>query len=393
MVKKLIISKEVQVLIKLLRIALGTEPRKYFGEVVEPFPEGIDWNEVVRLSYEHKVSALVVDGLESSKYDPYRGLDEKQTEELKSILVPWIKDVENTEWSYCYYVEVLKTLNQVLINNELTPIILKGYGLSRDYPRPSHRGAGDIDLFIVDKYGCQATDQGNEIMKSVLGVEFVDVDKVAEHHYEAIFKGITIENHKELLGANRNGQKESNIKKELKSLITEGIVHKEGMYFPSCTFNYVYLMLHMYSHAYCGILTIRQLCDYLVFLRNHHNKIDWDKTNNILASCGFRDFENGINTIIVKLFGVSESLFKSNFVLDEPLADEMLLDVMTYTKKDKALFIKFNYVNRWHLKFYSHKNWIKKTVLEIAVFVTGKERLSWMKKCRILNPIKRFIIN
>jgi len=394
MVKKLIISKEVQVLFKLLRIALRTEPMKYFGEVVEPFPEGIDWKEVVRLSYEHKVSALAVDGLEASKYDPYKGLDEKKAVELKAFLVPWINDVANEEQGFAYYIDVLKILNQVLINNGLIPIILKGYGLSLDYPRPSHRGAGDIDLFIIDKDAKQATEQGNEVIKSVLGVELVDVDKVAEHHYESVFKGITIENHKELLGANRNGRNELLIKNELKGLITKGIVHKDGMYFPSSTFNYAYLMLHMYSHAYCGILTIRQLCDYLVFLRNHHNEIDWDNTTNILASCGFQDFEGGINTIMIKLFGVSESLFKSTFVPNVPLANEMLLDFLTYTKKkDNESFIKFNYVNRWHLKFYSHKNWIKQTILELAIFVTGKERLSWMKKCRILNPIKRFIIN
>jgi len=65
---------------------------------------------VVRLSYEHKVSALAVDGFQMTGVDLCDGLTEEKANALKSVLVPWIKDVENTEWSYCYYVEVLKTL-------------------------------------------------------------------------------------------------------------------------------------------------------------------------------------------------------------------------------------------------------------------------------------------
>ena len=93
MPKKYEISTEAQVLLKLLRIALGTEPIGADGRQqaddtpmaadgkataeeaapaqkgstqVEPFPSDINWREVIRLSYEQKVSSLAVDGLKAS---------------------------------------------------------------------------------------------------------------------------------------------------------------------------------------------------------------------------------------------------------------------------------------------------------------------------------------
>ena len=140
MSKEYEISTEAQVLLKLLRIALSTEPTAEDGKRSELFPENIDWREVIRLSYEQKVSALAVDGLKASGYDPREGKSGLQLEELNAVLTPWFDDVKNTEESYAYYFTVLSTLCQIFSANGLKPVILKGYGLSQNYPIPSHRG-------------------------------------------------------------------------------------------------------------------------------------------------------------------------------------------------------------------------------------------------------------
>lgn len=134
-------------LLRLLRIALGTERVAADGRPVEPFPQDINWREVIRLSYEQKVSALAADGLKVSGYDLYEGLNDKQTEELRQIVTSWVNDIANIEQSYDYYVSVLTALCQIFSVNGLKTVILKGYGLSLNYPIPSHRGAGGILIF------------------------------------------------------------------------------------------------------------------------------------------------------------------------------------------------------------------------------------------------------
>lgn len=164
---------------------------------MEPFPSAIDWKEVIRLSYQHKVMALAVDGLKESLYDPYIGLNENEVVTLKSLFESWFNDVEKTEQSYIYYAEVINTLCQVFHLHGLKLIILKGYGLSFNYPIPSHRGAGDIDIFLIDDNGHPATERGNQIVKEFLRLEVTKEND--EHHSTFTFKNITVENHYELL--------------------------------------------------------------------------------------------------------------------------------------------------------------------------------------------------
>lgn len=161
MPKKYEISTEAQVLLKLLRIALGTEPLKEDGTPVEPFPEGVDWAEVKRLACEQNVSALAADGLNAS------GFIIPDT----TISDSWIDEVLNIEINYNYYLQVLATLCQIFSTNGLEPVILKGYGLSSDYPVPSHRGAGDIDIFALDENNKLATERALDIIENQLKIQ------------------------------------------------------------------------------------------------------------------------------------------------------------------------------------------------------------------------------
>lgn len=84
---------------------------------------------MIRLAYKQKVPTLAVDGLTASEYDPREG-----------SFASWFEDVKNSDESYAYYLTVLSTLCQIFSANGLKPVILKGYGLSRDYPIPSQGG-------------------------------------------------------------------------------------------------------------------------------------------------------------------------------------------------------------------------------------------------------------
>ena len=217
---KLTISIEAQILMKLLRIALGTEPMAADGRPMEPFPSDINWREVIRLSYEQKVSALAVDGLKASGYDP-----------REPLFKPWFDDVKNNEESYAYYLTVLSTLCQIFSANGLKPVILKGYGLSKNYPVPSHRGAGDIDIYLLDEDGKPAAERGDEILEKQLGLRQLHPEKSDEHHSVFVFKGINIENHHELVSTYFDKASDDTLRQSLFAILKPEREHKDSQIF------------------------------------------------------------------------------------------------------------------------------------------------------------------
>lgn len=327
--------------------------------MVEPFPEGIDLKEVVRLSYEHKVSALAVDGLQASKYDPYQGLDEKQTEELKAVLVPWIKEVENTEWNYCYYVEVLMTLCEIFRENGLTPIILKGYGLSLNYPRPSHRGAGDIDIFLIDKDGKPAAEDGDRIARDVLQLEVTRHGN--EHHSSFTFKGILVENHHELRGQFLKTKAEEEYLQTLKRMVMEDAIPAkdiQGAYYPGATFNALFLMRHTIGNLHHGLLILRQLVDWVIFIRTWGNDVDWKTVNEIQKAAGLSRFaadENGFMEKYLWLEVPKEVMTG----YDDEIISMIAKAIFTPVKAGGNILqrVTYCYRNRWATNYFFGQSW------------------------------------
>jgi len=358
MAKKPVISKESELLLKLLRMALG-------NETDYTLPKDVDWKEVVRLSYEHKVSALAVDGLQMAGIDLCEGLSEEKVNALKSILVPWIKDVEDAELSYCFYVEVLKTLCQIFKDNGLTPIILKGYGLSLNYPRPSHRGAGDIDVFLVDEDGRPAAEEGNRIVERVLGCRVEQEDNL--HHSRFEFKGLQVENHYTLVGEKLDEHKES---EQLDGMLAGEIVSKDGLTVPTETFNAVYLLLHLYKHCYNGQSSLRQITDYVMLLKNSGEKIDWESVDTIIGNYGLKEFEDGLMGIIEREFGLSQSLLSPRYSHNDSLSNHVLADMLTIKAIhcSRLRIFRHYYANRWHYRFYKKRGVMSSVVNHAVVF-------------------------
>lgn len=360
MSSKYTISTEAQVLLKLLRLALGTEPLKADGSPVEPFPPSIDWSEVIRLSYEQKVSALAADGLKGSGYDPREGKSGREFEKIDAALKSWFDDVRNTEASYTYYLEVLSILCQIFAANGLKPVILKGYGLSLDYPIPIHRGAGDIDIYLIDKDGKPAAECGDELMQKLFGISR-EQDKI-DLHSQFIFKGISIENHYALVGRTWSYSNRNNLASFFERTIIKDIIEKDGFYLPSALFNATFLLKHMFVHLSDNRMSLRQLCDYGLFIKNHHKEIDWNQVQIFCKEHNLTDFAAGIHTMLGKEFCCDNCSFGWQ---DNPeWAEHILFDTFYFQKMRRTSFGKLvMYLrNPWHCKKIRKKNWLYLTL-------------------------------
>lgn len=337
------LSPEAEVLLKLLRIAIGTEQDL-------SFPANLNWQEVMHLAERQKVLALAFDGLTQSGY---------QIPDNK-LLDYWSNEVAKSEQSYAYYKNVLNTFCQIFISNGLTPIILKGYGLGLNYPIPSHRGLGDIDVFLIDKNGKPSAYKGDEIARNILNLSVVRHGK--EHHSSFAFKGILVENHYELRGEFFKTEAEKQFLEQLKVLIVQDKQQAseiEGAYFPSATFNAVFLMRHMIGNLHHGLLNLRQITDWVTFWKAHNQEIDWNQVNKTLSDAELFRFSQDINNYIEKQFGFAISNITHVNINDRTI-NEISKAIFNPLKHGHTAIdrITYYYRNRWMTKYFFNQSWI-----------------------------------
>ena len=288
-------TKEVEILFKLIRIALGKE---------EPssLPNDVNWEELFALSIKQDVVNIAYDGLQKildSKSENTVGFDTPMLEELR---YKWIGYGMLAEQKYESYSRVVADLAHLYSRHGYQILLLKGYGLSLYYPIPSHRSTGDIDVSVMR--------QGEDIENAQLEVDkifqkefgmMVTKSKIG-HHSHFTFHGILVENHYEYSNTYFGSLKARKLETILQSMAKADRrkikLYGQTIYLPSPTFNALFLMWHMSTH-FCALrITVRQLCDWQQFLSVEHDNVDWLLVNKVLKDCGLVQFADTVNKVI-----------------------------------------------------------------------------------------------
>lgn len=156
-------------------------------------------------------------------------------------------------------------------------LLLKGLGLSRDYPLPEHRECGDIDIYL---YG--QSDKGDRVLHEIGAHLYFDVPK----HSEYVWDGVLIENHRTILNVRRN-----RTERELNAVLVR-LLEKEGTHglapgiqAPRATFNAIFLIRHAAVHFQKEGIVLRHLCDWACFLTRH-----WDEIDHALFRTAMEDY-------------------------------------------------------------------------------------------------------
>lgn len=108
----------------------------------------ITWNEVFTLSNQQGITAVAIDGLQAylsthTKEKPFA--NESSTDKLKRV--QWLSQVMTCEGMYAKHEKAMAHLARVLAKQNIRMMVLKGYGLSLDWPVPNHRAVGDLDIY------------------------------------------------------------------------------------------------------------------------------------------------------------------------------------------------------------------------------------------------------
>ena len=297
-------------LFELLRYGLGKSDECLI-------PDGVNWSEVYNLALMQGVEGIALDGIDRC-FNQGRNTDIDLETKLE-----WIGDVQQMESVYNHHKSIIAKLAKFYQKHGIKMMLMKGIGLSFDYPVPNHRPCGDIDIYL---YG--DLEKGDKLIKEKFGVE---INK--DRHKHTIFEidGVTVENHydfanyhkhrsskklDEWLKVNANANLNDNVNPDL----------DENVYLPSASFNAIFLIRHAASHFAAEQITLRHLLDWAFFVEKHHDEVDWDWQWKICQEQNMHQFLLAINNICVRYLGFDASLFRIGG--DEELTARVLLEIL-----------------------------------------------------------------
>lgn len=290
---------------------------------VNLIPDAIDWPSMQDLASKHGLSAIVLDGVQKLMDN---GLLEGGRSMDVALKKKWIGSViQNYEWKYEDYRNSIAQLAEFYNQHGYRMMVLKGYGLSLNYPIPQHRPCGDIDIWTFGQYR-----EADRIISQTL---LIPIDSAHHHHTTFSFNGYLVENHYDFVNV-YYGHRNNSFEKVLKELAMDDSVkteiNGEIIYLPSANLNALFLLRHCMLHFASTEMSVRQIIDWGLFIENHTSEIDWPWFLRIIDEYHMMDFFHCLNTICMDDLGFDSSFFPGvEFDSNSTLKNRMLNDVLT----------------------------------------------------------------
>ena len=344
-----------RIFLQLVALGLGNEVPLDFdpgsrdrqsGPATPDRPAGlkdIDWQAVIDRAGSHGLDAVAWDGLQAL-YERQPWLTEALDESLGDVKYDWFGLTLQAEQDYEAYRRTLRDL-AAFYNEEGFPVlILKGYGLSLDYPIPRHRPTGDVDIYLFGRWK-----EADRALKQRKGIQ---ADNSHHHHSVFRFEGRHVENHFDLLNvhARPSNRRMEPILKELAGKDTrECELDDARILLPGPDFNALFLLRHSAGHFASIDIHLRHVLDWLLFVRRHHAEVDWKALYAILRRENMERFAHSLNAIGVRYLGFDPALFPTierdgapvpALENDDALVDRILEEILhpAFTDKEDGTF-------------------------------------------------------
>lgn len=332
-------------LLKLISLGLGISVDNYS-------PSSVDWKYLLKMASQQGVLAICMDGLQ--RLDKENGCLASMPKSLKMKRIASVvqqEQVYNAQWN------AAKGLAELYGKHGVDTFVLKGFSLSRLYPKPEHRPCTDMDCCLKEKY-----EEGNRVAKE----NGLTVDCCYYKHSKILLRGLTVENHQYLLPIKGSG-KAKRFERELRLWIDNGgneYIGGSQLKATSPFFDAVYVLAHAQEHFLNEGIILRHICDWAMVLRTHGDKVDWDEWKHVCKEYGMLSFGYAMSRLANKVCGVSVPFDCSKY--DE--ADRRLLDDTLYRKvggsgKRSNMQVRIDLVmnmfrNSWKYRMFSDTNFL-----------------------------------
>ena len=223
----------------------------------------LNWSEIFNIAWQQSIVGVTFSAVQT--------LPPEQMPEIK-MKMKWL--------GYVYFVEsynkrvdydVISLVNY-LETKGITTRLMKGQGCASFYPHPHYRQSGDIDLFVGEKQYEQAKNliksHGVKIEKeSVYDVHFTWGKTIVEmHRWETFFYCPFV---------NRSLQAICRKEEWDQSIIVNIGGHPISLF--NATFNAFYIFVHLYHHFLQVGIGLRQICDWMLWMKHQEADIDWER--------------------------------------------------------------------------------------------------------------------
>lgn len=320
-------------LLELLQIVFGDRKTLSFP------PKENDWKSTLSLSIKQGVVGIVFMGIEKLS---------KNIIPSRAIVLEWLCQVQGLKTSYLRHQSCIRALSKLFNEKHIPMMVLKGYGLSLNYPNAFVRPCGDIDIYCFGQHS-----NADEIIRN-LGVI---IDSSNPHHSQFVYNNFLIENHRTFLDQD-NHKSNKRIEQVIHNIIDEesGVEIEENIFIPSPTVNAIYLIRHAGEHFTSCEITIRHLLDISTFFQANHHLINWDVVIKVLNDEKMIDFYNGLSTICCYYLGFSDDLFYG-YQVKLGLAQRILQDIFEIKKTLPMASQKIHGLNKYKYAFNKTVRW------------------------------------
>lgn len=279
-------------LIELVRLGLGNAS-------AFSLPLGTDWEGVSKSAFQHGVGAIAFDGIQCC-YDMNIPVDIGIQTKLE-----WIGAVHQLEVEYQKQLDRVVSLAKFYHKHGIRMMVLKGYGLSLNYPKPNHRPCSDLDIYL---FGEQK--RADRLVEDELGIK---VDNRHHHHTVFVYQGLTVENHYDFLNvySHRSTRKiEEYLKKKSHSEYRSIKVDGAEFYLPSTNFDALFVLRHMAVEFAATGMNLRQVLDWGLFLKNYHTVVRRNEFLPMVKEANMHHFLDAINYICYTYLGFDRKIFQ-----------------------------------------------------------------------------------
>lgn len=273
-------------ILSLVESGLWQKEMKHFD--MSPY----EYKAVMQEAEKQCVLGLVIDCLRSNNM----GLQKK-------CVIHMMKTLNTLEIENRRLEENVIALDNLLRENDISHVIVKGQVVASLYPKPRMRVPGDIDFYVPCHHFKKAVDVLNEAWELKLN------GNLEKMHQDFKYNASHFEMHRFLkYFPNAKRQKLFN---DIIDKYPFDQINVSGTAVDTLnpTLNVFYTFVHLYGHFIKLGVALRQLCDLAVLLHHFKEQIDRELLKELLNKFGFIHAFNAIGSIMVDRLGLPESDF------------------------------------------------------------------------------------